>query len=202
MSIYFDGVASTWDLNPMKIQRAKATAEKVRATPIMSRRCLIDFGGGTGLLSMCLKDDFDKIIIVDSSEAMRGEAERKISDYQIPNISTASNLSEATTCSAIASLMALHHVQDLADFFSNASRKIESSGALLIADLYEEDGSFHHNDPYFKGHNGFNIDSLSTMMLTHGFKVSQVEEYFNIPKAGPNGLNKEYPIFFLTAYKI
>ena len=64
MSNYFDSAASTWDSNPMKVQRAQATAEMVRATPINSRKSLIDFGGGTGLLSICLKDDFETITIV------------------------------------------------------------------------------------------------------------------------------------------
>lgn len=202
MSNYFDSAASTWDLNPMKVQRAQATAEIVRGTPINSRKSLIDFGGGTGLLSICLKDDFETITIVDSSKAMLEEAERKLSEAQIPNIRTASNLAETATCSAIVSLMALHHVQDLEEFFSNASRNIENGGALMVADLYEEDGSFHHHEPDFKGHNGFNIDSLTSTMLDHGFKVSRVIEYFKVPKIGQGGLEKEYPLFFLTAHKI
>lgn len=202
MSNYFDSAAGTWDLNPMKVRRAQATAEMVRATPLHSRKHLIDFGGGTGLLSICLQDDFAALTIVDSSTAMRGEAERKLSEAQIRNISTARTLSEAAACSAMVSLMVLHHVQDLADFFNNARRSIERGGVLMIADLFEEDGSFHLHDPDFQGHNGFNIDRLTATMLDYGFRVSRVTEYFNVPKTGRDGLEREYPLFFLAADRV
>lgn len=153
-------------------------------------------------MSIFLKDDFETITIIDSSQAMLKEAERKLLEAQILNISTASKLTDTAACSAIVCLMTLHHVQDLEEIFSKASRIIESGGALMVADLYEEDGSFHLHELDFLGHNGFDIDTLTKTMLRHGFKVSRVTEYFKVKKIGQNGGEKEYPLFFLAAHKI
>jgi ubiquinone/menaquinone biosynthesis C-methylase UbiE len=201
VSDYFDSVASTWDLSPMRLQRALATAEMVRSTHIPSNRCLVDFGGGTGLLSSCLKDDFEKIVIVDTSEAMLNEAERKISESGITNISTSKALPEDACVSVLVSLMALHHVNELNSFLSQAAKCIQNNGFLMIADLYSEDGSFHQHEPGFDGHNGFDVDQLSLTLKRFGFTVHSETEFFKVPKTGPDGSTIEYPLFFLTATK-
>lgn len=201
MSNYFDSVAATWDLSPMRLQRAMATAQMVRSTNVHSNRYLIDFGGGTGLLSSCLKDDFEKIVIVDTSEAMLHEAERKISENNIQNISTSNVLPNKPCVSVLVSLMALHHVKDLKSFLTQAAMCIEDGGTLIIADLYSEDGSFHQHEPDFDGHNGFNVEQLSWDLKQYGFETQSEVEFFRVPKSALDGRRVEYPLFFLTATK-
>lgn len=199
MSSYFDSVAATWDLSPMRLQRALATANMVRSTNIQSNSCLVDFGGGTGLLSSCLKDDFDKIVIVDTSDEMLKEAERKISENEILNVSTSKTLPD--NVSALVSLMVLHHIKKLDTFFEQAANCIEDGGSLLIADLYREDGSFHQHEPGFDGHNGFNVEQLSLELERFGFQVHSETKFFKVPKSTTDGKTVEYPLFFLTATK-
>ncbi len=202
MSCYFDSVAGSWDMNPMVIERATATAGLVKSSPIDERKRLIDFGGGTGLLSLLLKDDFDEITIVDTSEAMLREAHSNICKAKAPNIKTATALPDSMNShSALVSLMCLHHVQDLESFFAKASCLITEGGGLFIADLYEDDGSYHQHDPDFIGHHGFDVEKLSHMVSKHGFEVVRVNEYFRVLKETPGGKEYVYPLFFLAAIK-
>lgn len=200
MSEYFDQLASTWEQNPMRIERASATAERVRKTSISSYRHLVDFGGGTGLLSCLLADEFERVTVVDTSQAMLKQAEQKALANSLSNINTSTAL-PSEPASALVSLMALHHVKDLEGFFSQASVCLEAAGTLMIADLYKEDGSFHHHEPGFDGHNGFDIEQLSKMLTQHHFTVEGESQYFSITKEDADGELRDYPLFFLVATK-
>ena len=58
--------------------------------------------------------------------------------------------------------MVLHHVNDIEKIIGKFYRLLNPGGYLAIADLYEEDGSFHGDG--FTGHKGFNMDSLSGIL--------------------------------------
>ena len=78
MREYFDKMAGSWDQDPMKIERSKVTAEYCKKVPLKATKKLLDFGGGTGLLSLYLHDTFDHITIADSSKEMLKIAQEKI----------------------------------------------------------------------------------------------------------------------------
>ena len=63
--------------------------------------------------------------------------------------------------------MVLHHVTDIERIINKFHQLLNPNGYLAIADLYEEDGSFHGDG--FTGHKGFNIDSLSDLLLKNQF---------------------------------
>ncbi|WP_300673038.1 class I SAM-dependent methyltransferase [Desulfoluna sp.] len=206
MSEYFDRMASTWDQDPMKIERSELTAEYCKRASLKDTGHLLDFGGGTGLLSVCLRDVFDRITIVDTSSEMLRVAQEKIKEAQIPNISTQrieQDLSEVVgSYSAIIALMTLHHIPDLDLFLNSAAKVLGSNGSLMIADLYKEDGSFHHNDRDFTGHNGFEVEALSAKLNRAGFKVVQVTDYYQIRRKIKSGEERTFPLFFLVAEKL
>lgn len=205
MTDHFDKQARTWDQDPMKIERARITAEYCKKAPLRSTRKLLDFGGGTGLLSLALHDSFDHITIADASSEMLKVARQKIKTAAISNIDITkieTDLSEINdTYSAIITLMTLHHLPKPDVFFHQASKLLEDEGALMIADLYKEDGSFHKNIPGFDGHDGFEIESLSEALNDAGFSVSRVSEYYEIKKEVLPGNVKIFPLFFLVARK-
>lgn len=205
MDNYFDALAQTWDQDPMKIERAKITAEKCRKMSIASRKSLLDFGGGTGLLSLFLHDTFDSITIADSSKEMLKVARANIRKAKISTIKTIElkdNISELSgNYSAIITLMTLHHITDIDQFFRSASNILDDHGSLIIADLCKEDGSFHQHVNGFDGHNGFDTKSLSERLTRAGFEVKQVSHYFEIRKEESPGKIKTFPLFFLVAEK-
>lgn len=206
MKNYFDSLASSWDQDPMKIERSRTTAEYCKKAPLKVKKRLLDFGGGTGLLSVYLHDSFDQITIVDTSEEMLRVAQEKIQEAKIPNIKTLkinNDISEVDgNCSTIITLMTLHHISDVDEFFNSASKFLDSHGALIIADLYQEDGSFHKHVQEFNGHNGFEIQELSKKLENAGFEVVQVCKYFEIKKKINPDEERTFPLFFLVAEKL
>lgn len=205
MTEHFDKQASTWDQDPMKIERSKITAEYCKKAALTSRKSLLDVGGGTGLLSLALHDYFDQITIADSSVGMLKKAEENIQNAKIKNIKTLkieNDISEINkTFSAIITLMTLHHIPVVDDFIRHAAGILEQGGALMIADLYKEDGSFHKDVPEFDGHHGFDIPLLSEKLEDEGFIVSRVSQYYEIEKEISPGEMGRFPLFFMLAIK-
>lgn len=206
MSDYFDTMAERWDLNPMRLERAKATAEQVKHTLLYSRNSLLDIGGGTGLLAVLLKEEFDRVVIADTSEEMLKVSGRKIQDAGISNISTVKLNGDLSAIegkhSAIVMLMTLHHIEHIEEYLAGAADLLEQDGVLMIADLHKEDGSFHSQHNGFSGHNGFDTDELSRHLHLHNLEVISVHDYYQIKREGGDGRVETYPLFFMAARKI
>lgn len=205
MDSSFDTKAAEWDDNPMKVKRAEQAAKLISEIQFASYSSIVDFGSGTGLLGMNLTNLFSEVHLVDSSRGMLNAAQSKIATAQINNVTTqqAESLSELQSKhSAIATLMTLHHIPDVTAFFREAYSVLDKSGTLIIADLYEEDGSFHKDEPAFDGHDGFNIEELSTIAESNGFAVQRVEQFYEILKKNYEGREVPYPLFFFVATKV
>ena len=204
MNNYFDNAADSWDQDPVKVERAKATAGKIKELELELYASMVDFGCGTGLLGLCLSNIFAKVILADSSSRMLQVAQDKISAVKIENVETrqVEKLSELTSqYSAIATLMTLHHITDIDEFFSDANSRLEHNGHLIIADLYQEDGSFHKHNPSFDGHNGFDVAELTALAERAGFSVQGVEPYYDLLHENFEGEVVPYPLFLFVARK-
>lgn len=204
MNNYFDSVASQWDQNHLKVERAEVTAQKIKDVSFKSYSSLVDFGSGTGLLGVQLRDVFEKVHLIDSSSEMLKVAQTKIAEAGLCNIEThhIDRLADLTSnYSAIATLMTLHHVEDVNQFFVESFNILDDSGVLIIADLLAEDGSFHKNNPAFNGHNGFDISELSDIAEKNGFIVQSVEQYYEIWQENFENEKVAYPLFFFVAIK-
>jgi len=203
----FDTKAKEWDNNPDKVKRAKTFAKEINSF-IQPNKTLnaLEFGCGTGLLSFELKDAFNTIFLADTSEGMIDVLEEKIEKQSIKNFKPLlvdllkENIS-ITDIDVIYTLMTLHHINDLDKAFGVFKNVINTNGYLCIADLVEEDGSFHAPILNFDGHNGFNKKELSTILAGYGF----IMEYYSIPhtieKQQDHGI-KKYPLFLMIAKKI
>jgi len=205
MSNHFDQLAQTWDQDQMKVERSKATAEQCRNVTLHENKNLLDVGGGTGLLSVHLRDCFESITIADMSKEMLRVAQEKIDRAKITNIKTFAvkeDISEVPdTYSAMITLMTLHHIADLEGFISSAAKILDDYGTLMIADIYQDDGSFHDHVADFDGHDGFEVGALSKILENANFEVSSVNPYFEITKETQTGEMRSYPLFFLVARK-
>jgi len=197
-------VASVWDKSPVKVERAEITAAKIKEVHFESYNSIVDFGSGTGLLGVHLKDTFAHVHLVDSSEKMLQAAQTKIAEANINNIEThqVDRLSELTSKhSAIATLMTLHHIPDVNEFFTDAYSVLEDNGIMIIADLYKDDGSFHKHNPTFNGHNGFNVSALTAIAENTGFTIQCVEQYYEIWQENFDGVEVSYPLFLFVVKK-
>jgi len=204
---HFDKQAKDWDNNPMKIERAAFFANEIvdfiKPNPT---DIALEFGCGTGLLSYQLKDVFKTITLADNSEGMIQVLEDKIKNLSLTNFKPLlvdlleENL-DIGKFNVIYSLMTLHHIHDLNKVSKIFHSLLETNGYLCIADLVKEDGSFHADHPDFVGHNGFDKNELTEILLNNGFKT----EYYNISYVIEKELKnetKKYPLFLMICKKV
>ncbi len=203
----FDKKAKEWDNNPDKVERAKKFANEIIdfIKPDTTKNAL-EFGCGTGLLSFELKDNFNSIILNDTSKGMIEVLKEKIEQQNITNFKPLLTdlLQESTdieNIDVLYILMTLHHINDLDKAFKVFHTIINTNGYICIADLVEEDGTFHKPELNFDGHKGFNKDELSTTLAKYGFTM----EYYSIPhiiEKQQDGVLKKYPLFLMIAKKV
>ena len=203
---HFDAAAASWDSNPQLQERAAEVAEIIR--PFIKkgvRTEALEFGCGTGLTSAKLYNDLDSITLIDSSQGMIRQLEKKIADNGFDRIS-ALNM-ELTSSdqldrrfNLIYTVMALHHVHDYKKLIQIFFDLLTPRGRLVIIDLVSEDGSFHEHIHDYSGHNGFDREELEAAFSAIGFRDSDYSIVYTNRKLR-NGEWIEYPLFMLTAVR-
>jgi tRNA (cmo5U34)-methyltransferase len=199
----FDIKAIEWDKNQMHWNRSAAIATEIlKVIPLQPHFRALEYGAGTGILSMILKDHLKEILLLDNSSEMVKQAEEKIRSSGAKNLITKffdlehSDL-EGEKFDLIFTQMVLHHVTDIKSIINRFSKLLNPGGYIAIADLYEEDGSFHGEG--FTGHNGFNTDKLSLILSDNGFSGISSKKCFTISRKISEDKIKEYDVFLLTA---
>ena len=87
MTDQYTARAGEWDEVPWKIELAQDAYTAICArVKIRPEARLIDFGGGTGLLTLKFIPRVSKITVVDTSAAMLGVLREKIEIQKLPNI--------------------------------------------------------------------------------------------------------------------
>jgi ubiquinone/menaquinone biosynthesis C-methylase UbiE len=201
----FDVKAAEWDLNPMHWSRSEAIAlEILKVIPVKKSMTAMEFGAGTGITSFLLKDRLKEITLIDNSKEMVRVTNEKIKSSGSKNLSVIEFDLETDDYverkfDLIFTQMVLHHVNDIGNIIKKFRSLLNPKGYLVIADLYEEDGSFHGND--FTGHKGFNIDSLSEILRTNNFSDITSGKVFTIDKKISETESKLFDVFLLAAKK-
>ena len=207
----FNTAAAGWDTE-RRIKRARIIADEIAASiNIKDAHNALEFGCGTGLVSLYLSDRFRHITLVDSSEGMIKELERKLGDAGISNISAvftdicsgSKNIStsfQEEIYDVIYSSMAMHHVKDIKALLNTFSSLLRPGGHLCIVDLNKDDGSFHRLEEGFDGHNGFDQDELGSMLEDSGF-ASVSSRTFYRDKKMIGDVEVPYSLFIMTGAK-
>lgn len=205
MNNHFDQVARDWDKNQITIKRTEAiAAELKKIIPLKKGQLGLEFGAGTGLLSVELKDMFSEIILMDSSSEMINVTKEKLIEKRVHHLipiffDLEKEEYKVKTFDCIFSQMTLHHVIHIEKMIQKFYNLLNNDGILAIADLYKEDGTFHERE--FNGHLGFDPNELSIIFKKTGFKEVEFKPCFEITKTeGPN-IGKTYPLFLLTGKK-
>jgi tRNA (cmo5U34)-methyltransferase len=202
----FDGRAKNWDNNPrqtLALAISGAIKEKISFTKKM---IVMDFGAGTGLITLVLAPLVKEITAVDTSQGMLGVLQKKIENSpELHNIRTKifnieKDTLPASSYDVIVSSMALHHIKDTRATVTTWFQLLKHGGSIAIADLVEENGSFHPDKTGVE-HFGFNGIELKEFFSYAGFKNITYEVIYTINRPSPEGTLKEYPLFLLTALK-
>ncbi len=201
----FDSKAQAWDNDPIKIERARKFAERIMdSLPENQGLIALEFGSGTGQVSLFLHKHFRHIYLIDSSPGMIDVLKNNIRQRNIQNMEPLfkdlmKEPPEIKDLDVIYTLMTLHHIEDLNHILNVFSSTLKPGGLLFIGDLEKEDGSFHDHAHDFRGHHGFEKDKLKKLLEKNGFSETDYRKFFKLTKKLENGNLKEFPLFFMAA---
>ena len=163
----------------------------------------MDFGCGTGLVSMFLWEKIKSITAVDTSEGMLTKLREKIEKERVTNITPVqADLTKARlngTYDLIFSSMAFHHIQNTQALLKTMYTMLNPGGMAAIADLESEDGSFHSADTEI-AHAGFEKEDIQRQFEQAGFAEAECKTVYVIPGA-IRGSQRDYPVFLATGKK-
>jgi tRNA (cmo5U34)-methyltransferase len=201
----FDIKASEWDKNPMHWERSEAIASEIKALiPLRKDMRALEYGAGTGITSFLLKDHLGEITLMDNSTEMVKIMKEKIKTTGVKNLRALNYDLEhkdykEETFDLIFSQMVLHHVNDIESIIRRFSSLLNPGGYLAIADLYEEDGSFHGEG--FNGHKGFNIGKLSLVLKNNQLEDISHKTCFVIDRKISETESKKFDVFLMIAIR-
>jgi ubiquinone/menaquinone biosynthesis C-methylase UbiE len=201
----FDNKAAEWDKNPMHRDRSEAIANEIKTLiPLNKDMKALEYGAGTGITSFLLKDNLKEITLMDNSTEMVKVMNEKIRATNVKNMKALNFDLEhedfnAGTFDLIFTQMVLHHVTDTETIVRRFSKLLNPGAYLAIADLYEEDGSFHGDG--FTGHNGFKIDKLSQILEKYNFSDISDKTCFVIERKISDSETRKFPVFLIVAKK-
>lgn len=117
---HFDDAASTWDADPAKVERARATAALLLdALALDGTERVLEIGGGTGQLSLALADHVAAVLVTDASPGMVDVARDNIERAGLVDRLTAERLDLVTDLppdgrfDGVWAQLALHHVREV-----------------------------------------------------------------------------------------
>jgi ubiquinone/menaquinone biosynthesis C-methylase UbiE len=201
----FDIKAAEWDKNPMHWDRSVAIANEIKELiPLHKGMAAMEYGAGTGITSFLLKDHLKEITLMDNSLEMVKVINEKIKAARTKNLIALNFDLEHDDYNdgkfdLIFTQMVLHHIPDTDTIIKRFSDLLYPGGYLAIADLYEEDGSFHGEN--FSGHNGFNIGKLSQTLKKYGLGKISHKTCFVIDRMISENEKKKFDVFLLTSVR-
>lgn len=201
----FDLMAKNYDTDS-RMERAKVIANKIRLHVTSGKeKSAMEYGCGTGLIGLELASIFKSLLLVDSSYEMILQAEKKINEINIENVSAlyrdiTVSFEDIPQFDYIFMSLVLHHIKDTKLILTNLNALLNKGGHLLIVDLNKEDGSFHAKYPDFDGHNGFEQTKLIDLLENSGYSNVSSETFYHGSKEFENNLST-YSLFILDAEK-
>lgn len=195
----FDAAAAAWDDEPRRIELSKGIAVAIgRRIPLSREWDALDFGCGTGLVTMELAPHLKSITGVDSSQGMIDRLNAKIEASKTENIKgirldlEKGELPESRF-RLITSAMTLHHIPEIVPLLCSLKGLLNPGGMVALADLETEDGSFHEEKTGVF-HLGFSHKEMADMLTAAGFEEVSVGTATTVTKGG-----RIYPVFLATA---
>lgn len=202
----FNRDAETWDDNPMRVELARAIADAiVRLVPISKDMDVLDYGAGTGLVTLALQPHARSITAADSSQGMLAKLNEKIAASGFPNVETMLLDLEHDPVpdrrfDLVVSTMTAHHIDDITALVRNLANTLRPGGHLAIADLDLDDGEFHTDSTGVR-HNGLCRDKMKRIFADSGLGEVAVDTAHTLTREVPGKGEREFTIFLIVGRK-
>jgi len=202
---HFDEKAKSWDEEPRRVAMGAAIARTVNAK-LDGRPRLMDYGCGTGLSCLPLAGACASVLGVDSSAGMLAQLEAKARATGLTNVTTrrhdlAVEPLVGLEFDVVMCAMTLHHMREVGTLLQRFYTLLAPGGLLALADLDEEDGTFHQDSQGVE-HHGFRREWIREQLQAAGFERVEFETPHVIEKPVASGEIRRYPIFLVTAKKV
>jgi 2-polyprenyl-3-methyl-5-hydroxy-6-metoxy-1,4-benzoquinol methylase len=203
----FNAKAKTWDEDPRKVAVAGAIAKAMLGSLTLTpQTTLLDYGAGTGLVSLALAPHVGMLIAADESEGMLDVLRSKLAATGVANVLPWQwNVDLATpddlpVIDVITGSMVLHHVKDVPAAAAVFHAMLRPGGAVAFADLDLDDGEFHGADMHAH-HPGFDRNWLRKVFERAGFGSVAFSEAHQVAKKTDSGQERTFTIFLMTAIR-
>jgi len=202
----FDKEAASWDKNSERVRIPNEIADfMLKEIKLSPEQDVLDFGCGTGLVTLRIQPFVHTITGVDNSQGMIDALKTKIQEQNLSNVKTLFLNSETKTLlkgkyHLIISCLTFHHIKDIQSVLAQFASVLVPGGTLAIADLDLDDGMFHgDNTGVF--HFGFDRSALSQELLNAGFEHIQAKTAIETRSPISTDKNRLFSIFLMTGKK-
>jgi 2-polyprenyl-3-methyl-5-hydroxy-6-metoxy-1,4-benzoquinol methylase len=202
----FDKDARTWDDKSHRVKLSDDIAatilNRVHLKPDMT---MLDFGCGTGLLSLRFAGSVKRLTGLDNSAGMLEVFSEKAAQMGLTNVDTLClNLDQGDRLpqgyDLIISAMALHHVEHTQKVISELNHALNPGGILAIADLDPDHGRFH-SDNTGVHHFGFEREQVMDQFRKAGFTKVSATTAAEMVREGADNVTRTFTIFLVTGVK-
>lgn len=206
MTTPFNAVAQTWDEDPRRVAVAAAiVAKMLGALRLTPQTTLLDYGAGTGLVSLALAPHVGRLISVDEADGMLDILRAKLvgadpGNVEVRHWSAGQDSSGLPEFDVITGSMVLHHVEDIPAAAAAFHGLLRPGGVVAFADLDLDDGRFHGKEMH-TFHPGFDRNWLRAVFEQAGFTSVTFQEAHQVTKKFSDGGERTFPIFLLTAVR-
>ena len=202
----FDKEAGAWDENPRRVKLVKDVAGAIaRQIALRSDWDVMEFGCGTGLLSLQIHPHVHSITGIDSSQGMLDQFDRKIAQLKLDQVKTVLfDLDQGHALPGkydlVISNMTLHHIEQIEPLLAQLHNALVPGGQLCVSDLDPDEGRFHEdNTGVF--HFGFDRTTLRNTATAAGFEDVMVTDAAEMVKPGADGKMGRFSVFLMTGRK-
>ncbi|MBB4826372.1 ubiquinone/menaquinone biosynthesis C-methylase UbiE [Sporosarcina luteola] len=168
-----------------------------RALQNSKSKSLLDYGSGTGLVSLALSDLVDTVLLVDASENMLEVAEAKISQMRLTNARAlysdfTHDTPDLKADIALMSLVLLH-IPDTKKILQELFEVLPIGGQLMIVDFDKNDTISHPTV-----HNGFSHDEQRKSLTDVGFTFIDMKTFHHGQRIF---MNQDASMFIANCFK-
>ena len=172
----FNHKAESFDSSQNKFIADLIRQELEKQVVDFSDKHILDFGGGTGLVSLPLATQSKSVMLVDISDKMLEQAHLKVKKQAINNVHLLRQDLLSTPLNQLFDIIlvsrVLHHMSNIEETLNVFRNHLADDGQLFIADFVKTDTNHH----------GFHLVDLEGKLSQSGFSSVQSQIIYSADK--------------------